>query len=215
MRKMFRLLLWVALVVGVFVGVLRATAIRWWRVPRDDRYLTASLSPSVRPGDLVLLWRLTKPGFGDLVMCPEPGHPERVVVGRLVGEAGDALEVNGAAITINRKRQVDEGNCTQRTFTEQSPATGLEVEQSCSLETLGGGYHLRGDVPEVALANHAPVKTTVPADMVWLVSDNRLFPYDSRDFGPVPRPSCTETVFFRLVGARGFFDSATRNQYIR
>jgi hypothetical protein len=50
---------------------------------------------------------------------------------------------------------------------------------------------------------------------VWLVSDNRLFPYDSRDFGAVPQENCQETVFFRLVGKGGFFDTATRNQYIR
>jgi signal peptidase I len=215
MRKMFRVLFWLALVVGIFIGVLRATAIRWWRVPHDDQYLTASLSPSLRPGDLIVLWRLTRPGFGDLVMCPEPGHPERVVIGRLVGEARDDLEVNGASITINRKRQVDTGNCTQRTFKERSPATGIEVEQSCSLEELGGGGHQRGDVPGDTQSPPAPVKAQVPADSVWLVSDNRLFPYDSRDFGPVSRQSCAETVLFRLVGAGGFSDASTRNQYIR
>jgi len=47
------------------------------------------------------------------------------------------------------------------------------------------------------------------------VSDNRQYPYDSRDFGPVSRETCTEKVFFRLVGAGGFYDSETRNQYIR
>ena len=61
----------------------------------------------------------------------------------------------------------------------------------------------------------ADVKTVVPDNQVWLVSDNRLFPYDSRDFGAVPRETCTETIFFRLVGAGGFFDTSTRNQYIR
>src|SRR5215216_6068952 len=107
MRKMFRFLFWLALVVGIFVGVLRLTAIRWWRVPHDDQYLTASISPSIWPGDLLLLWRLTRPGFGDLVVCPEPGHPERVVVGRLVGEERDVVQVEGSTITVNRERQVD------------------------------------------------------------------------------------------------------------
>ena len=45
MRKMFRFLFWCALIVGGIIGILRATAIRWWRVPSDDPYLTASLSP--------------------------------------------------------------------------------------------------------------------------------------------------------------------------
>lgn len=214
MRKMFRFLFWLALIVGSVIGVLRLTAIRWWRVPQNDQYLTASISPSVRAGDLILLWRLTRPGFGDLVLCPEPGHPDRVVIGRLVGETRDELQVSGSSITINGKHQTDEGNCKLRTFTERDPASGVEVEQSCSMEELGGGVHMRGDVPSES-ARPAEVKTKVPAGMVWLVSDNRLFPYDSRDFGPVARETCAETVFFRLVSAAGFFDTSARNQYIR
>lgn len=214
MRKMFHFLFWVALVVGVVIGALRFTAIRWWRVPTDDPYLTASLSPSVRAGDLILLWRLTRPSFGDLVLCPEPQHADRVVIGRLVGEAGDSLEIRGADISINRKRQAVEGNCAPAKFSEVDPATNAEVEQHCSVEELGGGAHLRGEV--LAQAVRPPdVQTSVPEGQVWLVSDNRQFPYDSRDFGPVARASCTETVFFRLVGRGGFFDTKSRNQYIR
>jgi hypothetical protein len=55
----------------------------------------------------------------------------------------------------------------------------------------------------------------VPPGHVYLVSDNRLFPYDSRDFGPVEARSCKETVFFRLVGRGGFFDAKTRFTYVR
>jgi signal peptidase I len=214
MRKMFRFLFWVALVLGVVIGFARLTAIRWWRVPQDDPYLTASLSPSVRAGDLILLWRLTKPGFGDLVLCPEPKRPDRVVIGRLVGESRDELEVVGADITINRRRQSVESNCAERSFKEHDPGTGIEVEQFCSIEDLGGGTNFRGEIPAEA-QRPAEVKTTVPEGTVWLVSDNRLYPYDSRDYGPVPRETCTETVFFRLVSAAGFFDVKTRNQYIR
>jgi signal peptidase I len=216
MRKFFRFLFWVALVVGGLIGVLRLTAIRWWRVPLDDKYLTASISPSVRAGDLILLWRLTRPGFGDLVLCPEPGHPERVVIGRLVGEPGDKLEVTGARVTVNDQRLLTEGRCARSPFKENAPDTGVEVEQSCSLEEVGGGVHERGDVPvsDVSPPHDAKIEA-VPPGQVWLVSDNRLFPYDSRDYGPVERASCRETVFFRLVGSGGFFDPTTRNQYIR
>jgi signal peptidase I len=212
MRKMFRFLFWCALVVGGVIGVLRLTAIRWWRVPTDDPFLTASTSPSVRAGDLILLWRLTKPGFGDLVLCPEPKRPDRVVIGRLVGESRDELEVSGGDIVINGKRQIVESNCVAKTFTEHDPETRIQVEQQCDLEDLNG-EHLRGEIPPTAV-RPADVKTTVPEGTVWLVSDNRLYPYDSRDFGPVPRETCRELVFFRLVGAGGFFDTQTRNQYI-
>lgn len=213
-RKMLRFLFWVALVVGIVIGVLRLTAIRWWRVPSNDPYLTASISPSLRGGDLILLWRLTKPGFSDLVLCPEPKQPGRVVIGRIAGVSRDEVEVTGADIKVNHKRQSVEGNCPERTFTEKDPGTGFEVELHCSIEDLGGSTNYRAEIPPEG--NHPPdVKTTVPDNHVWLVSDNRQFPYDSRDYGAIPRETCGETVFFRLMGAKGFFDTATRNQYIR
>jgi signal peptidase I len=213
MRKMFRFLFWVALVIGVIIGIARATAIRWWRVPHDAPFFTASLSPTIRPGDLIVMWRLTKPGFGDLVMCPEPEDASRVVIGRLVGESRDEISIVGSNISINGKRQTVESNCAEGTFEEHDPETGIAIEQRCAIEELGGGTHKRGEIPT---SSRAPtdVKQTVPVGYVWLVSDNRLYPYDSRDFGPVPRESCTETVFFRLLGAGGYWDTKTRNQFI-
>jgi signal peptidase I len=213
MRKMFRFLFWVVLVIGVLIGVARATAIRWWRVPSDAPFFTASLSPSLRPGDLILLWRLTKPGFGDLVMCPEPEDASRVVIGRIAGESRDEIAIVGADISINGKRQTVESNCADGKFEEHDPQTQTVVEQGCSLEELGGSTHYRGEIPASSRAP-SDVKQTVPVGYVWLVSDNRLFPYDSRDFGPVPRESCEETVFFRLLGAGGYFDAKSRNQFI-
>lgn len=212
MRKMFRFLFWVALVVGSIIGVLRATALRWWRVPQDAPFLTASISPSVRSGDLILLWRLTKPKRGDLVMCTEPGHPDSVVIGRLVGEGNNEVAISGASLSINGVHQIDTGNCTKRNFTERDPATGKEVEQGCSLEEIDERVHARGNVS--GDARLAEVKTKVPPGMVWLLSDNRQFPFDSRDFGPVPQETCKETIFFRLVSSAGYFDAANRNQLI-
>jgi signal peptidase I len=216
MRKMFRFLFWVALVLGVMIGLLRLTTLRWWRVPHNDKYLTASISPSVRAGDLILLWRLTKPGFGDLVLCPEPGHPERIVIGRIVGEQGDRVEVLGSDVTVDGKTLRTESRCVAPSFKEKAPQTGIEVEQPCSTEEAGSGVHLRGEIPPTESVDPQGVKIeSVPPGSVWLVSDNRYFPYDSRDYGPVERATCKETVFFRLVGSGGFFDTTTRNQYIR
>lgn len=214
LRKMLRFLFWVVLVVGIVIGFLRLTALRWWRVPSNDPYLTASISPSLRGGDLILLWRLTKPAFSDLVLCPEPKQPGRVVIGRIAAVGRDELEVTGADIKVNNKRQSVEGNCPERTFMEKDPGTGFEVELHCSIEDLGGSTNYRAEIPTEG--THPPdVKTTVPDNQVWLVSDNRQFPYDSRDYGAVPQETCGETVFFRLVGAKGFFDTSTRLQYIR
>jgi signal peptidase I len=214
MRRIFQIVFWTALVLGVVIGLSRAVAIRWWRVPTDDPYLSASVSPSIQAGDLILLWRLTPPGFGDLVLCPEPKRPDRVVIGRLVGESRDDIEINGADIYINRKRQIIESNCHPGTFVEHDPSNGIEVEQHCSHEELANSTHKRGELLSRGV-RPPDAKTTVPDGQVYLISDNRQYPYDSRDFGPVPRETCTETVFFRLVGAGGFFDHKSRNTYIR
>jgi signal peptidase I len=214
MRKLLRVLFWVALIAGAVIGVARATAIRWWRVPQADRYLSASISPSLRGGDLILLWRLTPPTLGDLVLCPEPNHPERVVIGRLVAHGGDEVEVTGADVSRNRRRYAVDSNCAERQFNEADPESGVQVEQACSIEDVNGAKSSRGE-----LASGAPrprdVKGNVPRDSVWLASDNRQYPYDSRDFGPVARTACREKVFFRLVSAKGFMDAEHRNQYVR
>jgi hypothetical protein len=55
----------------------------------------------------------------------------------------------------------------------------------------------------------------VGAGLVYLVSDNRQFPYDSRDFGLVERATCKEMVFFRLLSAEGWKDVAHRFSLIR
>jgi signal peptidase I len=201
LRSLIRTLLLLALLCGAVVGGLRATAIRWWRVPDTDPYLEASIAPTLRGGDLVILWRLTKPKFGDLVLCPEPKAPDRVVVGRLVGESGDKITITGDKVRVNAHTASEERRCSPPTFTTIDPDVGNEVTQSCSVEALGGHLHLRGST-----AGHlAPRAVTheVGEGQAYLVSDNRLFPYDSRDYGPVERISCKETVVFRLFPKEG------------
>lgn len=214
MRKLARFLIWTAVIVGVAVGVARAFFIRWWRVPINDPYLEASVEPSLRGGDLILLWRFTKPAFGDLVMCPEPGAGGRIVIGRIMAEAGDTITVDGDLVTLNGKPVETERACDEGTFTAVDPSGGGEVEQHCQIETLAGESHMRG-----ATSGHkVPPKKTVHevgAGKVFLLSDNRLFPYDSRVFGDVERSTCEETVFFRLVGAKGFFDAKRRFTFIQ
>ena len=69
---------------------------------------------------------------------------------------------------------------------------------------------MRPDLPQPADA-----ELDVPPGHVFLVSDNRQFPWDSREFGPVPRDTCRETVLFRLLSKDGFFDVSSRFSVIR
>jgi hypothetical protein len=88
------------------------------------------------------------------------------------------------------------------------------VEQSCDVETLNNHRHTRGNIGANKIVP-APTRTEVGQDQAFLLSDNRLYPYDSRDFGPVDRTSCREVVVYRIFGKGGFADVATRFTYIQ
>src|SRR5512142_175365 len=145
MRTLLRIVLWTAIIAALMIGGLRAVAIRWWRVPTNDPWLEASVEPALRGGDLILLWRLTPPHFGDLVMCPEPKAPERVVIGRLLGESRDTIEIEGSSVSVNNHRFTTEHPCSERTISIKHPGNGEPVEQNCSMEDIAGGLHPRAD----------------------------------------------------------------------
>jgi signal peptidase I len=214
---LFRTFVFVAVVVGLMVLVLRLTCLRWWQVPQDDADLAASVAPTLGPGDWVILWRATPPGFGDLVLCPDPEDPAQVFVGRIAGEAHDTLSIDeSGSITVNNSRAKSEHACDPWRITVPHPTSGDEVEQRCDIETLGGVHHKRALIPDKAALRPGTLnKRRIEAGSVYLISDNRLFPFDSRDFGPLPEASCKETVLFRLVSRLGFSDVEHRLDWIQ
>lgn len=210
MSKFLRFVAWTLVIAGALVGVLRLTVIRWLRVPLDDRYLEASLAPTLRAGDWVILWRGTPPIEGALVLCPEP-KTARYTIARIVGEAGDSVKVAGGVL-VNERGFETESGCAP--FTIKDPGTGQELQQGCRREVVGSRTHLRGEIVG-ALPKPREAEVEVGAGQVFLVSDNRQFPWDSREYGPVERSTCMETVVFRLVSKEGFFDVPNRFTLIR
>jgi signal peptidase I len=213
MRAIGRFALWAVIGTIAVIALFRLTAIRWWKVPENDPYLVASVGPALRGGDWVLLWRLSPPALGSLALCPEPKHADRVVVGRMIGDEGQHVTVSGTYVEIDGKRLPSEGGCSSPRFTVKAPRNGNEIELRCSTEVVNGSVHERGEAE--AIADLPSFEAKVAPGEVLLISDNRRFPYDSRDFGAVDRATCKETVFFRLMGREGFFHSATRFTYIR
>jgi signal peptidase I len=212
MSKLLRYLAWTLLIAGGLIGIARLTVIRWWRVPVGDPYLEASLAPSLRGGDWLILWRGTAPSEGSLVLCPEPKAAGRYTIGRILGEKGDHVKLTNGGVFVNERRFETESGCDS--FTVRDPGTGQETKQSCQREVVGSQTHLRGE-PLPTLPKPSDAEVDVPGGQVYLVSDNRQFPWDSRDFGPVERSTCAETVIFRLVSKDGFFDVPNRLTLIR
>jgi signal peptidase I len=208
--NLLRTAFWTLFLLGILVGAARLTCLRWWQVPEDDPTLTASLAPTVHAGDWLLLWRLTPPGFGDLVLCPDPGEAGQIVIGRIAAEGGDHLSIDEeGALKVNNVRAVSETVCKRSTLEVSHPRSGDPVQLHCDIEVIGGVHHQRALRPSGGL-KPMPVNVDVKPGQLYLVSDNRYYPFDSRDFGAVPRESCSEAVVFRLVSRLGFSDVDSR-----
>jgi signal peptidase I len=208
-----RFLAWSVLICAGLVGLLRATALRWWQVPIGDPELEASIAPTLRGGDWVLVWRLTRPALGDLVMCPDPSDPTNVVMGRIVAEANDQVLIQATDVQVNGKGFDIEYNCTERTFEVVDPDSLKQMELYCDMENVGDTLHQRGY--GAAKKDAAKFSKHVGSGEIFLLSDNRTHPFDSRHFGTLDRRLCTEKVFFRLVSSKGFFDAKNRLTTIR
>lgn len=215
MDRLYRYIGWLLLICAALIGLGRAVAIRWWQVPPDDPELDASVAPSVRGGDWVLLWRLTRPGIGDLVMCPDPDDDSNVVIGRILAEAGDEVVIDKQGIQVNGASYDVEYNCTEKQHELVNPDTLEPTKVFCDMENVGGKLHMRGYIGAAKDKRRLPVyRRSVSQGEIFLASDNRAFPFDSRHYGNLRRATCSETIFFRVVGAGGFFDHERRFQYV-
>lgn len=192
--------------------VLRLTVLTWWTIPLDDEKMATSLAPNLYAGDLVLLMRGT-PKYGDLVRCADPDAPGRYVVGRLLAEPGDTIELTNTDIVVNNRPSVLEMSCTEKAVPVANPTSGSAEELLCQIEAIQGHKHMRavrGTAPRLTIG-----KRMVSEGNVFLVSDNRVYPVDSREYGAIPKASCREQVFFRIKGQKGLGDADSRFTYIR
>ena len=210
MRKYLRFLMWVGgffLLIGV---ILRFTLVEEWRIP-DDLVLGASLAPSLNDGDTVLMQTTGELGFGDLVRCLDPDDPSEYVVGRVVGTSGDVVEVKRGILWLNNQRYHSISSCPEGDYWVTHPNTGAEVEINCDKVELAGGWHFVGTVPKSQTSDS---RHEVSAGHFFLLSDNREFHDDSRDFGPVPVDTCDARIFFRLWSREGWSDEAQRMEWV-
>lgn len=212
MRKYLRWGLWTALVVGAIVGGLRATVLDWFTIPTDDVPMALSGAPSLAAGDTFLLWRGAV-DVGDLARCTDPDEPRRFVYGRVLAKGFEVVEIAGQDIKIDGKAPTQETVCTTPEVVVQT-ASGEEQTLACGMEAFRGTKY-----PRLRLANaptpYGPRTVTVPAGKFFLVSDNRVHPMDSREYGTVPVENCKSTFFFRMWGKDGLRDESRRLTYVR
>jgi signal peptidase I len=214
MGKLVRFLVWTAVILAIVVVALRFVLLESWTIPEDDAWLGASIAPTLRPGDTVLVLTRGTPGFGDLVRCMDPDDPNGWVIGRIVGLPGDVVELAGAMLVVNGRSYVSTEACQEARFTIQHPDTGSDLELTCSRVELAGSWHFQGSGGQSRPTGDEK-KHTVGEGRVFLLSDDRDVHEDSRDFGAIPAESCHGRVVYRLWSKEGWSDSKHRLSVIR
>jgi signal peptidase I len=212
MARFFRALGWVAAFLLVIGGVVRALFLEPWVVP-DDPKTGASVAPSLAGGDTILYMFRNKAAFGDLVRCTDPDDAAGYVVGRVVGLAGDTVETNGRELSVNGKRYLGEMACADEKLSVPHPSSGSNVDLWCDQVEIAGHPHLRGTSDKAGI--YTPTKTIVGQGMVFLLSDDRSYHDDSRDFGTVRADGCSGRIVFRLWSKDGWGDVKHRMTFVQ
>ena len=189
MKTLIRILLWVGGILGLVSLVLYFTILEPWTVPTDDPQLAASIAPSLLAGDSLLLSRRSTSEPGALVRCADPDAAGRFVIGRILGGAGAAVDIENGVVRINNRSPSAPTACGRATV--RNPATQEDLDLKCSDEEYGGIYH------QVLQGPTAEKDTHVAVDLghVFLVSDDRVIHLDSRDFGQISAVTCQRILY--------------------
>ncbi|MGE5673258.1 MAG: signal peptidase I [Mycobacterium leprae] len=124
----------------------------------------SSMADTLHDRDRVLVNKLTyrfvAPQRGDVIVFQYPRNPADDFIKRVVGVAGDTVELRGGKVYVNGQ--------------------------------------LFREAPQVLPSADDFPATTVPADSVWVLGDNRTNSEDSRIFGEVPLGNIRGTAIVRI-----------------
>jgi signal peptidase I len=123
------------------------------------------------------------------------------------------VETDGRELSVNGKRYLGEMVCAKDKVQVPHPSSGSLVNVWCDIVSIAGHPHFRGTGEKGSITS--PTKHTVGEGMLFLLSDDRTYHYDSRDFGTVPASSCSGPIVFRLWGKDGWKDEARRMTYVQ
>ncbi len=204
---MLKLLTWLFVLLAALSACLYFFFFDVWVVPGDDPLLSASIQPTLAPGDVVILFRHSSVGRGELLRCDDPEAPGRFIVARAIARSNERIAFDGEVPVIDGHRTVSPRACEEPTTVVRDPNSQEDVELLCSVEGYGENDFgaLRAATQR---ADRDPGMTVEPGTW-FLVSDDRHIHLDSRDFGPIEPRTCRH-ILFRVVGASGLGDARTR-----
>jgi signal peptidase I len=206
MRSTVRFVVWAGAILGAIGLLLYLFVFDTWVVPGDDPMFTASILPTLAPGDRVLVRRDTMPLLGQLARCVSPVDG-RFVVGRVFGMERDTVEIKQEYVSTDNQRTVARFACPPVTLTH--PATGQLLTLGCGVEENGAWSYGALHASESWEPDHSAI---VEAGKLFIVSDDRHLHQDSRDFGQVDASHC-EHIVYRLWG-NSYLDHSRRNNIL-
>ncbi|MBX3190587.1 MAG: signal peptidase I [Labilithrix sp.] len=204
MRDGSRGLGWLLAIFAAICTLLYLFVFDTWVVPSDDPVFAVSIEPTLRVGDRILTRRGSTPRFGQLARCKAPDGSGKHVIGRVFGKEGDSVKIVSERVITNGKGVATRFSCGKQDVVD--PNKGDMTTLDCSTEDNGATtYNVLLHQEYRGSGDHAAL--LVPGTL-YLVSDNRYFHQDSRDYGLVEVAGC-EQVVFRLWGET-FTDSSRR-----
>jgi len=188
----------VAVLIALF---LRAFLVEAFKIP------SGSMIPTLQVGDHIFVskflygvrlpWTNIKlfkhtrePRRGEIIVFVYPQDPEKDFIKRIVAIPGDTVQVCGGQVLINNqplRRELQQGTCEYDDFDEDRPLGSWRRvpctsyrewngnETYLTVHNQGGGGPAQGCGPA----------TTIPAEHVFVMGDNRDNSHDSRFWGPV------------------------------
>lgn len=134
---------------------------------------SGSMETTIMPGNMVLSEKVTyygrDPEPGDIVTFedPDPEHPGRILIKRVIATEGQTVDVRDGRVYVDGVA-LDE------------PYVNGKISKPLTT-------HLFGEVT---------YPYTVPAGEIWVMGDNRTNSQDSRYFGGIPESSVTGKALF-------------------
>jgi signal peptidase I len=196
---MLQILGWVVGIVAAIALVLYALVFDVWVVPSDDPLLTASIAPTLIPGDVVLVARHGALDHGYLARCPDPETPGRFVVARAIARGGETIGFDSEIVSVDGHHTPSATGCEPGEVMVHDPVSGTDLVLACDVEEYAEVNF--GVLRSYANPKSTPKQTVAPGRW-FLVSDDRHVHLDSRDFGEVDPQVCQHVLFRAARGGR-------------